>query len=306
MEIIKSISSLKKKQKKSIITIGIFDGVHHGHQRIIKDVNKKARRAGLKSHLVTFYPHPVDFFGNKKISLTTLDEKIALLDELGLEALSVIKFTKKFAQLLPGEFIRKYILPLHPHEIIVGSNHTFGKNASGNIELLKKFGKKYGFKVSIAKLKKKNKTNINSTLIRELILLGRIEKAEEFLGRKYSIFGKVVKGRGIGRKLGFPTANLKVSGNKLLPGPGVYLTKTLVKKKYYSSLTNIGFAPTFGKQNVLSVEVFLKDFKKNIYGTTLKVIFLKKIRDEKKFGSEEALKKQIKKDVSNLKEVKWR
>ena len=298
MEIIRKISKIRAKQKNCILTIGTFDGVHLGHQAIIKDVVRRARSIKEKSVVLTFHPHPLEVFDSNSHSITTFGEKAGLIGELGVDVLVVLRFTKKLALLSPQQFIKKVLLRLVPKEIVVGSSHTFGKNGKGNAFFLKEAGSTHQFKVTVLHLRKYKGECVNSTGIRTLIRRGDMEKARAELGQYFSIAGKIVKGSGKGEMLGFPTANLKIPSSKILPENGVYAGYAWIAGKKYKGIVNVGCCPTFKKKiRHPRVEVFIMGFKNKLYGRLLKVEFMRKIRDEKKFNSPEALKLQIKKDI---------
>lgn len=301
MEIIRRISEIRNRYRNGILTIGTFDGVHRGHQAIIKKVQRRARTENRKSVILTFYPNPVEILGSKGQSISTLEEKIEIIREIGADVLIILRFTKKLASLSPQQFIRRVLLKIVPREIVVGSNHTFGRKGKGGIALLEKYGRIYHFKVVVVNLKGYKRKHINSTGIRALIRQGSVKKAREELGRYFSLVGKVVKGKGRGEVLGFPTANLKVPSLKILPGNGVYSGYVQVEGKKYRGIINVGCRPTFEERlRYPRVEVFIIGFKGKLYSRILKVEFVEKIRDEKKFNNAEALKLQIKKDISSI------
>ena len=307
MEIIRRLNRIKEKCKKGVLTIGAFDGVHKGHQEIIKYALNRARSIKRKGIVLTLYPHPLEFFGSKGQSITTLEEKIELIEDLGVDVLVVLKFNKKLVLLSPWQFIKKILLRFTPCEIVIGSNHTFGRGGKGRVSLLKKAGKIYNFKVTVINLKKVSGSYINSTGIRTLIRQGNVEKAKAQLGRYFSLTGKVVKGKGRGKILGFPTSNLKILPLKILPKNGVYSGYIWRTRKKHRGIVNVGYCPTFGeKLKHPRVEVFIPGFKDKLYGSTLKVEFMNRVRDERKFNSTEALSLQIKKDILKTeKEARW-
>lgn len=260
------------------IALGVFDGVHLGHQKVIE----KAHR------VLTFHPHP-----NKGVHLlTTLAERKSLINNL-----EVVKFNEKLGKLSPEEFIRDFLVKKYkPQEIIVGHDYAFGYNRSGNVKSLKDFGKKYNFEVlEVGEIKYKGRP-IRSSWIRQLLGKGKIEEAALLLGRNYSLGGKVVRGCGIGRALGFPTANVKVDENKLVPKSGVYQGEVIVGNKLFPCAISIGEQKTFNGHKV-EVEVHIINFCGNIYHQRIKIFFNKFIRLQQKFANKEQLKNQIKKDV---------
>jgi len=306
MEIIKRLSKIRRRHRNNILTIGTFDGIHLGHQAIIKNVLNHARFFKRRSVVLTFYPHPSEVLGSNGKSITTLEEKIRLIKELGVGVLIILRFTRKLASLSPVQFIKKVLLRLAPLEIIVGFNHTFGRGGKGRPEQLKKFGKVHHFKVTIINLKVSRGKYVNSTGIRVLIRDGDVGKAKDELGRYFSITGEVVKGKGRGEVLGFPTANLRIPSSKILPENGVYASYVWIAGKKYKGIANLGCRPTFReKLKYPRVEVFIIGFKGKLYGRSLKVEFVERIREEKKFNGTEALKLQIKKDILKMKGVQW-
>jgi riboflavin kinase / FMN adenylyltransferase len=302
MEIIRRVSEIKKRHRNGILTIGTFDGIHRGHQAVIKKVQARAAAVRGKSVILTFYPNPIEVLCSKGRSISTLKEKIGIIRKIGVDVFIILRFTKKFASLSPQRFIRKVLLKIAPREVIVGSNHTFGRKGKGGIALLEKYGRIHHFKVSVVNLKKYKKKRISSTEIRTLIRLGNMKKAGIELGRYFSLSGKVVEGKGRGKILGFPTANLKVSSLNILPGNGVYSGYVRIAGKKYRGVINVGYCPTFRERlKHPRIEVFIAGFKGRLYGRILKVHFSGKIRDEKKFSNAEALKLQIKRDILKLK-----
>jgi riboflavin kinase/FMN adenylyltransferase len=303
MEVIYGIENIKREEN-SILTMGTFDGVHLGHQAIIKEMNNR-RGKHQKSTLVTFEPHPQDVIGKKEREiklLTLLDEKIEILNLTGLDRLIVIPFAREFSLIEPEEFIEKILVSkIGMKEIIIGFNHAFGKNRRGGFELLKDLEDKFGYVVDMIKPVYFNGENISSTRIRSVIKDGNVELASSLLGRNYSLSGIVVKGDGRGKKLGFPTANIDISSQKkLIPSNGVYEVLVFHSKGKYKGAMNIGTRPTFGLTQK-TIEVFILDFDKNIYGERLKVEFVRRIRDEQKFNSVDELIKQMEKDVGLIK-----
>jgi riboflavin kinase/FMN adenylyltransferase len=294
--------NIDKKFKKSVIAIGNFDGLHLGHVKVLNQAQKKARQCNLKFGVVTFEPVPVLYF-NKKIKnhrINNLDQKIDGLQKLKINFLSIIKFNKKFSNLSPDNFIKKIIFKnLNCKFIFISKNFRFGKNREGDVKKLKNNEKNYLYKTIITKPLKKDNKVLSSSYIRELLAKGELQKANKFLGRSWSIEGKVVKGDMRGRKIGFPTCNIKLE-NYILPKLGVYAVQLKVNKIFKKGIANIGYRPTFkGKIPLLEVNIF--GLKANLYKKTLKVNFIKFIRKEKKFKNVRALKLQIKKDIIKAK-----
>lgn len=286
-----------KNLKNPVLTLGMFDGIHIGHQAIIRQLNEIAKKENGESVLLTFEPHPRVVLGKGADDLqllTTLDEKKELLEKSGLNNLILHPFTKEFAALSAEDFVKELLVhQIGIHTIIIGYDHHFGKNRQGNFEQLNEFSEKFGFNcIKIEEIKSEN-LNISSTQIRKAILNGNIKKANLGLGRNYSLTGKVIHGDKLGRRLGFPTANLETQAYKLIPGNGVYIVKAFLKDEVFKGLLSIGTRPTVTNSNEKRVEVYLMDFDREIYGETLKIEVLHKIRDDMKFQSVEDLVQQM-------------
>ena len=296
MKILDGYLSLKKG---AVLTIGNFDGIHKGHQKIIKKNVEISKKNNLKSVVITFDPHPKEFFNKNKSSfkLTKKNTKIDEIKKLGVDYLIFKKFNKNFAKLSPEEFIKKISI-LNQKFIVVGYNFCFGYKRKGNVNLLKKLSKKYLYKLKvISRVLNKNKKIINSTLIRKKIKTGDYNKVKDMLGRNWLLEGKVIRGSGRGKSLGYPTANFFIK-DYVLPMKGVYITKSFFKnnKKAYYGIANIGNRPTFNEKKVFFENHFFK-INNNFYGKEIFVELLAFLRKEKKFYSIDLLKKQIKKDV---------
>lgn len=293
-----SISSFSS-DKKTIATIGTFDGLHIGHKKIIEKVVNNARENQLESVVLTFFPHPrMILHQDHSIKLlTTLNEKKELFEKLGVDHLIIHPFDEEFAQLTAAGFVEKVLVnQLNIQKIVIGYDHRFGKNRSADITDLIKFGNKYTFEVEQISAKEIDDITISSTKIRNSLLQGEIEIAKKYLGYNYSFTGAVVKGKQLGRTIGFPTANIKIEEDyKLLPKNGVYIVSTKIDSVLYFGMMNIGKRPTVGGED-LSVEVYLLDFNKEIYDLELTIEILKFIREEKKFDSFSDLKTQIEQD----------
>ena len=294
--------NLDSRHRRSVIAIGNFDGIHLGHQKVINDAKKKAKKNRLPFGLMTFEPVPVMFF-NKKIKnhrINSLEQKKDQLKKLKLNFLIVIKFNKKFSSLSPEEFIKKIIhKKTNCRFLYVSKNFKFGFKRKGNIETLKKYEKQYNFKNVIVKPFKKKKKTISSTFIRKKIRKGHIEEVNKLLNRNWSIKGKVIKGQKRGRKIGFPTCNLKL-GSYAIPRLGVYAVKVKTNNINNNGIANIGYRPTFNGQSLL-LETNIFGINKNLYNKVITVGFKKFLRAEKKFKSFEYLKKQIKIDIKQAK-----
>ena len=294
--------NLDSKHRRGVIAIGNFDGIHLGHQKVINDAKKKAKKNRLPFGLMTFEPVPVMFF-NKKIKnhrINSLEQKKDQLKKLKLNFLIVIKFNKKFSSLSPEEFIKKIIhKKTNCRFLYVSKNFKFGFKRKGNIETLKKYEKQYDFKNVIVKPFKVKKKTISSTFIRKKIRQGHIEEVNKLLNRNWSIKGKVIKGQKRGRKIGFPTCNLKL-GSYAIPRLGVYAVKVKTNNINNNGIANIGYRPTFNGQSLL-LETNIFGINKNLYNKVITVGFKKFLRAEKKFKSFEYLKKQIKIDIKQAK-----
>jgi len=286
----------RKLTRGSVLAIGIFDGFHRGHQKIIQSVLTEARPAGKPAGVMTFYPHPESSLNKRPLPhIQTLEQRLRSLSSTGLDYCLVISLEKDLSSWPGQEFARKILAEkLQVSQVIVGENFRFGHRRQSSASDLRSFGQRFGFKVKILKRVVHGGFPVSSSLVRKLLLAGKIEQANVLLGHPYEITGQVIKGRKIGRQLGFPTANLKTE-NDLLP-TGVFLALTKIQENWWPSLVNIGFRPTFNDRR-LSVESLLLDFAGQLYGQSLDLQLLKKLRLEKKFKSPEALKEQIAEDV---------
>jgi riboflavin kinase/FMN adenylyltransferase len=283
--------------KDSVVTIGTFDGVHRGHQKIIKRLVDIAHTEHLQALVLTFFPHPrmvVQKVPSIKL-INTIDEKADLIQDLGVDHLVVKAFTKDFSRLSSLEYVRDLLVnKLHVKHIIVGYDHHFGRNRTANINDLKEFGAFYGFKVTEISAQEVGDVAVSSTKIRTALGDGAIKIANEFLGYNFMINGTVIKGKGLGKTIQFPTANLKIEEPyKLIPKKGVYLVQSKINNKLVYGMFNIGTNPTVSDANELSLEVFFFDLNQTLYGECLTIQFLDRIRDEIKFSGLEALKSQL-------------
>ena len=279
--------------------MGVFDGVHLGHQSIFKKVVQRARSLRGTPVVYTFDPHPVKILAPHAAPpmINTLEQRVELIHHQGIKTVVVEKFTKSYSHQTPEAFFKNIILKrLRPCAILVGYNFTFGVHRSGNTDLLKKFCEKAGITITIIQPYFKGEILVSSTQVRQCIAKANLAKASELLNRPYFIEGKVVRGRGVGgRELGIQTANITPENDSILPS-GVYVTWTRIGSHFFESVTNIGQHPTFGA-GPTTIETHLFNFNKNIVGKKLRVSFLMKIREEKKFPSPKALATQIKKDI---------
>ena len=286
--------------KDSVVTIGTFDGVHLGHQKIIKRLVAIAHAEQLQALVLTFFPHP-RMVVQKDTSIkliNTIDEKADLIQDLGVDHLVIKAFTKDFSRLTSLEYVRDVLVnKLHVKHIIVGYDHHFGRNRTANIKDLKEFGAFYGFKVTEITAQEVGDVAVSSTKIRSALAEGSIKVANQFLGYNFMLNGTVVKGKGLGNTIQFPTANLQIEESyKLIPKKGVYLVQSIIDAKLVYGMLNIGTNPTVSDANEISVEVFFFDFNLTLYGTALNIQFLDRIRDEIKFSGLKALKVQLEQD----------
>jgi len=287
--------------KKTAVAIGIFDGVHRGHQYLIQQMLATARRLHATPVVITFFPHPAHVLRPdvKLPYLISLDDRFELLNQLGIKACVVIPFNRSFAKIEPQKFIQDVLVKqLHVKAVFVGEDFMFGRNRSGDISLFEKLGQEHGYEAHGVKALKRGKNAISSTRIRALITEGKLKEASNLLGHPVFTSGKVIRGAQRGRTLGFPTANVDYQSD-IIPPKGVYIVKVWLGKKAYNGMANIGTRPTFDKKSdshLFMLEVHLLDFSQNLYNKLIKVEFLKKIRNEKKFSSPQQLIVQIKKD----------
>jgi len=285
--------------RSTVLTLGVFDGLHLGHQKIIQKVVSRAEAAGAVSTVITFDPHPraVLYPENAPPLLQTLDQRLANFEALGIEQTIVIRFNQEFANQNAEVFLRDIVHErLQAKEVFLGKGFAFGKNRGGNIELLKKMSAELGFYADEVPEITVRGQRISSSKIRELLADGKINFARRMLGRPYGVEGQIIHGDQRGRSIGFPTANLKPR-NRVIPRYGVYATATLIDDVWRRSITNVGVRPTFETETEPSIETYIFDFDGDLYGDVLRVRFLHRIRDERKFGGIEELKAQIERDT---------
>ena len=298
MKVYNSIAAYKKT-KPSIVTIGTFDGVHVGHQKILKQLYKTALTNELESILVSFFPHPRMVL-QKESSLkllNTIKERTQMIEKTGISNLIVQPFTREFSRLSALDFVRDILVnQLHIKKIIVGYDHQFGRNRNATIDDLIEFGKTYDFEVIEITAQQLENVSISSTKIRNALNEGAIQTANNYLGYPFMISGLIVKGKGIGKTLEFPTANLHLKEDyKLIPKNGVYLVQSIISGKEVFGLTNIGTNPTVGG-TYKTIETYFLDYSRDLYQKEIQLNFIKRIREEKTFESKDALKNAIKKD----------
>ena len=301
LKVYKSIEEFTQV-KNLVATVGTFDGVHVGHQEIIGKLKEVAKQTDGETLLLTFYPHPrmVLFPDDDSLKLiNTLSEKIELLASFGLDHLLILPFSVEFSRITPTEYIRDLLIrDIGVKTLVIGYNHQFGRNRKGNFELLEELAPVYGFDVLEITAKEINEIKVSSTKIRKAIEAGEISTANKYLRYNFSLSGIVVEGEKIGRKIGFPTANIKiVEKHKLLPGNGVYAVKVTVQNHQYKGMLNIGSRPTINNDaDCSSIEVHLFGMNEDCYNENIQIEFSTKLRDEIKFVNLEELKEQLQKD----------
>jgi len=305
MKIINGIENIREKFPYPVLTLGNFDGVHLGHQTIFRMLVDKARERGGTSIVFTFEPHPMKVIAPERAPrlLTTFDEKVNLIKNFGIDVLICANFTKEFAGIEAEQFVKNILLDvIDVKEVFIGSNYFFGKDRKGTPELLKELGQRYGFKTTIIPEIKVNNVIPSSSRIRTLVTEGKVEDALILLGRYYSVRGRVIEGAKRGGELfDIPTANISPF-NELLPKSGVYAVTVEFNGKTFGGAANIGYKPTFGDEK-LSCEVHILGFSGNLLGKELKMNFIKRIRDEKKFTKVEDLAAQMRKDIEVIKQT---
>lgn len=290
-----------------VVSIGTFDGVHLGHRIILDRLNHEAQRLRGESLLITFWPHPrmvlQPDYKDLRL-LNTMDEKLSLLEQSGLQNVLVIPFSKEFSRTSSHDFIRSTLVDaVQMKKIIIGYDHHFGRNREGSFEILKEYQPIFDFELEEITAQQVDEINVSSTKIRHALFDGDLERSKEFLGYTYFINGTVVRGHSMGRTLGFPTANIKVNYPfKLIPKDGVYAVTITVRKKVYKGMLNIGNRPTFEGRDK-SIEVHLFDFSEDIYADDVKVDFIERLRDEQKFSGKEALIAQLKEDEAQARAI---
>jgi riboflavin kinase / FMN adenylyltransferase len=285
-------------------TIGSFDGIHRGHQALLKPLIAGARAAGDRSVVVTFEPHPRCVLDPEHCppNLTTLDEKVWLLDQLGIDHVLVIPFTPQVAALAPGTFVKRLTRGMELRHLVIGDDFRFGQGRRGDSAFLRKLGARQGFTVTVIPTFSRGRAPVKSSRIRRLVLLGQMRAAAQLLGRDYFFRSSVEHGARRGRQLGFPTANLRIAPNKLIPPNAVYAARVDIDSRLHGGAVSVGFRPTFGG-NTLTVEAFVLDFDGDLYDRVLTVWFVQRLRAEKRFATVPALQQQMARDVENAKRV---
>ena len=280
------------------LTIGVFDGVHLGHRFLLSRLKELARKKGLASGVVTFRHHPEEVLSpqNQLPFLTDLDQRIELLKNEGIDTVVVLSFTTQLAQLSARQFLGLLKKHLRMRGLVIGPDFALGRNREGDTETLRRLGKEMGFSVTVVPPVIIDGEVVSSTMIRKALARGDMKRVQNLVGRPFSLHGHVVHGAGRGIRLGFPTANLDIDRQQALPTDGVYASQAQINGKSYPSVTNIGQRPTFGRNQRL-VEVYLLDYNKKLYGRELTVDIIERLRGERKFGTPQALKEQIARDV---------
>jgi riboflavin kinase / FMN adenylyltransferase len=307
MQLVETLDQISTPFKNAVVTIGNFDGVHKGHQALLKQVISKAKSISGTSVALTFEPHPLRALGISTPPLITRhDQKMELLAASGIDVVICLTFDKQFAAITATRFIENILVnKIGMKAIIIGPDYTFGKDRTGNIELLKDQGKLLGFEVIVAdwiKDKTSSTHRISSTRIRQIVMDGKVEQAKQYLGSHYQIRGKVIQGRSRGgSQLGFPTANIKLH-DELCPRFGVYAVTVETVFGNFMGVANIGYSPTFD-DHVFTIEVHIMDFDHDIYGTRIRVNMVARLRDEKKFSNIAELSAQIQKDIDTAKDL---
>jgi len=303
MKVITKKKSLESKSAP-VITLGNFDGIHLGHQKILASVIKRAKALGAPSLVYTFDPHPLKIVAPEKSPalIFGLEDKKALIEAAGIDYLVLARFTEELAATAPDEFAEKVIVDrLKAVEVLVGENFSFGRGRSGGIVHLKELGEKLGFVVRAVAPCKRSGSMVSSSRIRACVLEGMVQEAGALLGRPFFIRGKVVTGDSVGRELGFPTANIEAQ-SELIPGDGVYAAMTTIGGNRFKGMVNIGNCPTFGGKS-RKIEIHIMGFNREIYGDNISVEFLKRLRGEKTFLNSDALVRQIKEDRDKVEEI---
>lgn len=288
------------------LTIGSFDGVHLGHQKIIRDLTAGAHSAGAPAVVLTFYPHPAVLLGRRKgpIYLTDPEEKASLLEHLGVDAMITHPFDRRVANTPARDFMMQLKEHLGLAQLWVGYDFALGHGRTGDVPALRQFGEELGYTLDVISPVKDKEQIISSSLIRATLADGNVARAAELLGRRYSVPGKVIPGDGRGRTIGIPTANLEVWSERILPKTGVYVCRAWVNGNPWGAVTNVGVRPTFENQPVLPrVEAHLLDFDRDLYGQDIRLDFIARLRDEQRFASVQALIDQVHQDIAHGKQI---
>lgn len=291
--------------KPMVVALGSFDGIHKGHQIIIGETVHQAKAVGGLSGVFTFHPHPLRVLAPEQAPglITALPQKMRILNELGVDCLVLKTFTKDFANTDFRSFVEEYLVGyLKVKGVVVGEDFRFGRASIGNVAAMQELGKAFGFTVTVFETIRVNGIEVRSTLIRELVQTGRVDELETYLGRPYAIAGKVAHGDGRGRHLGFPTANVTLSEDYIIPRYGVYAVQLLIDGERYPAVANIGVRPTF-QRSELSIEIHIMDVSMDLYGRDVEVEFIKMLRAEKRFDSVDELVRQITADANTARQI---
>ncbi len=306
MRIVRTFEELPHVARDVCVAIGVFDGIHLGHQRVIAEARADAQAAGCASVVLTFDPHPMHVLHPEKAPplLTSMPHKLRLLEQMNVDVCLLLTFDKPFSEQRPEQFIESLVRHCgHLHEICVGMRFRFGHNRAGDVRLIEKLAPKYGYLAKEVASVKLGEETISSTAVRQHVLHGRLDSAAAMLGRPFSILGVVEPGDARGRRLGFPTANLNI-GNEILPPSGVYAVRALVGQEPFAGVVNIGVRPTFESRDHRSfVELHIFDLARDLYSHEVQVSFVQKLRDERKFDSVESLKRQIGVDIAEAQRI---
>lgn len=285
--------------RPSAVTFGVFDGVHRGHRHLVAALLEEARRESLAAVAITFNPHPRTVLrpGATIAYLTSLEERVELLQSLGLDAVGVLAFTSELAQLEPREFLSLLADELEMRVLLVGPDFAFGRNRAGTLEVSSKIGEELGFRVEAAPMLDEGGEKVGSTAVREALGRGDVRRVAQLLGRPFSLRGPVIEGDKRGRELGFPTANIAIGLDHALPAYGIYVSRAYVRETAYEACTSIGVRPTFEGDEKPTVEAFILDFDGDVYGEELRIELLERLRGEERFESADELVAQMHKDI---------
>lgn len=302
MKVIKTLNEIEATPFAA--TIGNFDGVHLGHREILSGIKEQCQVDGLSFVVITFVPHPTCILRPQDhFLINSYKERREMLETMGVDFLYEINFTRDFSTQKPEDFLATYLFS-NPSlkKLFMGYDFAFGANKSGDFSLVKEYSKQQNVQVYRLDEYQKGEHKVSSTMVRDLVKAGEVQKAQQLLGRKFTLSGRVTKGEGRGRQLSFPTANLEYLIERLVPKSGVYVTEVRLRTGVFGSVTNIGYNPTFNNDQLTRVETHILDFNKDIYGEEIEIIFHQRLRDERKFSSVEALVKQIGEDVRSGRE----
>jgi len=303
MKIFFELEEIDANIEPTSVALGTFDGLHIGHAEVLNVMKTAAQEKGLKSFVYTFSNHPKEILSPENVpsKIMDIDEKVQIFARIDVDYLALIKFDETQIIYEPEDFVKEVLIGiLNMKHLTVGHDYRFGRKASGDVDILMALADKYGYTYEIVEPIMKNEVRVSSTLIRELLQDGRIDEANFYLGRKHFIKGLVVRGKGVGKSLGFPTANLRIKDNISTIKPGVYVTETIWKGKFFPSVTNVGYNPTF-EQTGIHLETYIIGIDHDMYDEIIEVHFVKRLRDELKFNSLDELMAAMDKDLANTK-----